>query len=272
MRLMIAVALLTLAAGPVLAASNSLVEVEYQPYSVQVPGDRTQSIVVYSDDAYGYDYVLQALNQLGLGYDLFWADYSGFESAVGSGVYDLIIVNHDNYYELSYAWDEIYNEMLAGKRVILNSFDWDGSNDYSGGYSGSILDLMYHIHVRDIGTPTTIYGWPTGDCVFAGTDGIVDVWTEGYLDDGDALQSVPSPEAWDLGGWTPTPISGEVAMNIVVHYDGTIYIWIVISWCMDEYDGLDAVQIWKNTILAAMGESPSVAMKTTWGGVKALYE
>ena len=64
MRLAI-VAAMVLVAGSAFAASNSVVTVETTLVFEQVPGIDTQSIVVYTDDCYGYDLVLTALNQRG---------------------------------------------------------------------------------------------------------------------------------------------------------------------------------------------------------------
>ena len=228
-----------------------------EPYSGQVPGLRTQSIVVYTDDCYGYDLVLSALNQLGLGYDLYWFDYAGFETAVASGAYDVIIVNNACYFECSYAWDDIYNEFMAGKAGVIATFDWDGSDDYSG-YVDDLLALNDHVWATGLDNATTQYAWNMNP-VFAGTDGILSVYTDGYIDNGDTWSWTTAE-----GGITSTPEPRTATVNLACPR-------IYIGFAPDEMEQAETIQMWKNCILWVTS-GPTATEQATWGGVKALYE
>ena len=256
MRLAI-VAAMVLVAGSAFAASNSVVTVETTPVFEQVPGIDTQSIVVYTDDCYGYDLVLTALNQLGLGYDLYWFDYAGFETAVASGAYDVIIVNNACYYECSYAWDDIYNEFMAGKAGVIATFDWDGSNDYSG-YVDELLALNDHTWAGDLQNATPVYAWNM-DPVFTGTDGVLSVFTDGYIDNGDVWNWTTAE-----GGIQPVPTPGMANVNLACPR-------IYIGFAPDEYEQADVVQMWKNCILWVIS-GPTATEHTTWGSVKSLLD
>jgi hypothetical protein len=258
MRYVAAIAVVAILAPAAFAATNSVAPVDVEPRVEVHGGVADMSIVVYTDDCYGYDYVLAALDQLGYGYTLYYFDYYGFEAAVASGMYDLIITNHECYFELSYAWDDIYFELLNGKHAILHSFDWDGSHDYSG-FAWDVLDLAFHAWYMDLQTATTVYAWAM-DPFFTGTDGVLNPVLAGYyIDEGDYLSGT------GYGGFTPDPSPDAVACNPPVEW-----CLIIIAFCMDEYDRAEIVQIWKNVItLIYMGASG--ADQTTWGGVKAMY-
>jgi hypothetical protein len=259
MRFAVALAVVALLA-PAAFAYNSVETPTTEPYVEVHGGVADMTIVVYTDDCYGYDYVLDALNQLGYGYTLYYMDYSGFEAAVASGMYDLIIVNHECYFELSYAWDDIYYQLLAGKCAILNSFDWDASNDYSG-FCWSVLGLAGHEWYMDVQYAYSVYVWNFTP-IYDGTDGVLDpVIPDYYIDEGDYLAGTGE------SGWTTSPDYYSVNCNI---YCGD-YALVIISWCMDEYDFIEVVQVWKNAInWIYWGASATDA--TSWGGVKAMYK
>jgi len=219
-------------------------------------------VVVYTDDYQGFDYVLTALANQGLGYDLYYGDPAGFETAVASGAYDLIIVNHDSSFELSYAWDDIYNELLAGKKAIIMTFDCDGSNDYSGGFMASLLGLAGLTWNADVGTATTLYGWiESPDFWQYMPAGAVPVHPDDYYDEGDAVCGDTTPA---ICGWTDSPDQCEIAVSFQCCE--------LILGCvlLDEYAEADAIRFWENCIRYMAPEGCPVE-ESTWSVVKAIY-
>jgi hypothetical protein len=264
MKTAVLVLALVLAAGSVYAIDNSPGQLVPKAYTEHVPGYRVASIVVYSDDSYGNDYVLDALNQLGLGYDLYWGDPAGFEAAVQTGTYDMIIVNHETIFSLSDAWDDIAAELVGGTKVIVSTFDCDGSDDYSGGGMADILGFAGHEWHYDLQLAQDIYGWGHfwGPLWTGMPNPCVPVTPDDYIDEGDAIWGYPDNS---FAGWVPTFTDGEIAMN-------TFCCRIIVAcWLADEYSADCTVQWWKNSILFLV-EGPTAAELTTWGSVKALYE
>jgi hypothetical protein len=258
MRFLTAAAIIALLA-PAAFATNSVQECDVEPRVEVHGGAADMSIVVYTDDCYGYDYVLPALDQLGYAYTLYYFDYYGFEAAVASGMYDLIITNHECYFELSYSWDDIYYQLLAGKCAILNSFDWDGSHDYSG-FAGAVLGLAGHDWYADVQTATTVYVWNV-DPIYTGVGDLYPVLAGYYIDEGDYLMG------YGESGWNPSP--DDYSVNCNIHCGD--YALVIIAWCMDEYSREQVIQVWKNAInWIYWGASATDA--TSWGGVKAMYK
>jgi len=251
---------LLLAAPAAFAVSNAPGDLGGTVGTVIHEGSTRTAIVVYTDDYQGYDYVIQALNGLGLAYTAYYSDYAGFEAAVATGAYDLILVNHDNWYELSYAWDTILAELNAGKTAIITTFDCDGSNDYSG-YMSALLAYAGHTWSYDWGSPPTIYGWNhIANPWWAGMSASIS-GTDAYMDDGDGLHGAA---ATSFAGSTPAYSEPDVMMNI--HPCDLI----LACWCADEYPAAEAILWWTNCI-TWITVNPSPVGDGTWGAIKALY-
>jgi len=217
------------------------------------------AIVVYTDDYMAYDYVIQALNNLGLAYTAYYSDYAGFEAAVASGTYDLILVNHQNYFEVSNVWDDLLTQLNAGKAAILCTFDCDASDDYSG-YMDDLLAYAGHQWNVDLSTLATIYGWahipnPWWAGMSVSISGV-----DNYFDDGDCLFG---DAAYAFAGNTPAYTNGNVMMS--AHAD-----FIMACWAPDEYPAADAIQWWMNCISWIL-LPPSPTEEGTWGAIKELY-
>jgi hypothetical protein len=260
----VAVALvLVMLASSAFAIDNSRGQLGHKPHSERVPGLRVMSVVAYTDDYQGYDYIVDALNQLGMGYDLYMSDPDGFEVAVQTGNYDLILVNHENYFTVSNAWDDIAAELAAGKKAIVSTFDCDGSDDYSGGMD-DILGFAGHEWNYDVQTAGDMYGWDHfwGPLWTGMPNPCVPVMPDAYFDEGDGIFGYADNS---FAGWTPAFSDGDIAMN-------TFCCSIIVAcWVADEYSPECAIQWWKNSILF-LTEGPTVTARTTWGSVKALYE
>jgi hypothetical protein len=255
-------ALLLLPAGAMGIESNAG-DVAWTPSAEQVAGDSRETIVVYVDEVFGpYYYVKDALDNLGLAYTIYYSDYNGFEANVASGVNDIILVSHHNYYQLSYAWDDILNELMAGKKAGLCSFDWDGSHDYSG-YADDILAYAGHTHSVDWSMTQPIHAWPPeSDPFWCDLPDVLQDLDIGYIDDGDELVGDASNS---FAGTTTTFDPYHVVMN----YQATQL--VIGGWCPGQYIGTDCVTWWTNVIQWLLGE-PTATEATSWGAVKILYQ
>lgn len=257
MRCMIAAVIMVLLAGSALAVSNSPVQNGPAPYHMVVPGARTQNIVVYTDDCYGYDYVLDALAAEGLAYTLYYADYAGFEAAVASGLYDMILVNHECYFECSYTWDTLINAYNAGASMAVFTFDWDGSNDYSGRVR-DLLALGLHTFAFDVQTQGPVYVW-NADPIFTGLPATIPpAMPDIYFDEGDSW-SYETAES----GWTPTPSQPYASCNIGCGL-------VLGGFTMDELSQDHAVRIWRN-IIHYLQLEPSATRSASWSSLKTLF-
>ena len=239
-------------------AGNAPGNLGHAGYHEQLPGIHAASIIVYTDDCVmGNDYVVTALTDMGLAYTLYSSDYAGFEAALAGGTWDIVLVNHDCYYELSYAWDDVVNAYMGGSKIAVATFDWDGSNDYSG-YVDDLLALGEHTWAQDIIDQPPVYVW-NADPVFTGLPTMLtSPFSGSYIDEGD-VWSWTTAEA----GITPDP---EVRMaDCNIRGCDLIFFGFVV----DELGAADGVAIWKN-VLTYFLTGPSAVDHVTWGAVKTL--
>ena len=97
-------------------------------YSGSIAGPR---ILLYSDEytaSPGFHMPDLALQSLGRAYTAYYNDPAGFGNALVSQSWDLVIVSHANFFELGRWWNEIDAFLENGGRVLITTFDIDGSH------------------------------------------------------------------------------------------------------------------------------------------------
>jgi hypothetical protein len=214
------------------------------------------AILVYTDDyalSAGNTYVDQALQALGHSYTAYYADYTGFGTALTTGgPWDLVIVSHNNYYQLGNYWTEIEDYVESGGTVIIETFDIDGSDSEAT----TLWDTLGVSYVSDISTLTPVYRWQPGHEIFTLVESVPDltVITTSYTDDGDKCDPVSPTIA--VAGFTPTATTGQGGIFV-----GSIVNSFIISEFRGDEDSdgtLDAVELWENEISFVLSPTQAV--------------
>jgi thermitase len=208
-----------------------------------------RNVLVYSDDAYvapSSRYVILALNELGINYTYYVDDPWGFGSALVSQSWDLVVVDHCNYYAMGDYWTELDYYVRNGGLLVLSTFDIDGSNSEPT----SLWDTLGVRWVSDMGSPEPVYRWVPSHAIFNFPNSIGDLtsYSYGYSDGGDHVAATTGTA---IAGFTNTPV--EDSAGIVV---GNAYQTVLFSFRLDEFrydqdgDGkLDAIELWQNAIV-----------------------
>jgi thermitase len=208
-----------------------------------------RNALVYADD-YAMPpssrYVIVALNSLGINYTYYADDPSGFEAALVSQPWDLVVVDHCNYYSMGNYWNKLDEYVRNGGLLVLSTFDIDGSNSQPT----TLWDTLGVRWVSDMRSPEPVYRWNPSHLLFTFPNNVGDLtsYTEGYSDHGDHVAATTGTA---VAGFTTSPMDGYA--GIVV---GNIHQTVLFSFILDEFrsdqnsDGkLDAIELWENAIV-----------------------
>ena len=208
-----------------------------------------RNALVYSDDGYvgpSSRYVIVALNDLGINYTYYADDPWGFGAALVSQPWDLVIVDHCNYYAMGQYWTELEEYVCNGGRLVLSTFDIDGSHSEPT----TLWDTLGVRWASDIGAPEPVYRWLPSHAIFTfpNTVGDLTSYTQGYSDGGD---HVAATTGTPIAGFTTSPTEDYAAVVV-----GNTYPTVLFSFRPDEFrydqdrDGkLDAIELWGNAIV-----------------------
>jgi thermitase len=208
-----------------------------------------RNALVYSDDYYvepSSRYVIVALNDLGINYTYCSDDPWGFSAALVSQPWDLVIVDHCNYYAMGQYWNELEEYVRNGGHLVLSTFDIDGSNSEPT----TLWDTLGVRWVSDMGAPEPVYRWLSSHAIFTfpNTVGDLTSYTQGYWDGGDHVATTTGTA---IAGFTTSPAEDYAAVVV-----GNTYPTVLFSFRPDEFrydqdrDGkLDAIELWENAIV-----------------------
>jgi hypothetical protein len=208
-----------------------------------------RNALVYSDDYVvtpSSRYVIVALDDLGINYTYYADDSWGFSAALLSQSWDVVVVDHCNYYSMGNYWTELDDYVRSGGRLVLSTFDIDGSDSEPT----TLWDALGVRWVSDMWQPEPVYRWIPSHAVFTfpNTVGDLTSYLEDYADDGDHVAATTGTA---IGGFTNSPVADSA--GIVV---GNAYQTVLFSFILDEFrsdqdrDGnLDAVELWENAIV-----------------------
>jgi hypothetical protein len=223
------------------------------------------SILLYGDDTSagpGTTYVDQALQALGLSYTGYYGDYDGFGAALLTGSWDLVVVSHNNWYALGNWWSEIEDYVNGGGKVVIATFDMDGSHSEAT----TLWATLGVSYFADMSVPQPVYWWDAGHPVFSVPESVPQFtsMSNKYIDDGDRADATASSVA--VGGFTASPGANQGA--IFVGGSG-----IVNSFLLCENDAnldsdgkLDAVELWMDEILYTLDSDASWLWEDPAGG------
>jgi len=218
---------------------------------VMVLSITVESVLVYTDDPFvapSSRYVIVALNSLGINYTHYVDDPWGFGAALMSQPWDLVLVDHYNYYAVGYFWTELEEYVRRGGLLVLSTFDIDGSHSEPT----TLWDTLGVRWVSDmLPSPEPVYRWIPSHTIFTFPNTVGDLTSyvyPGYVDYGD---HVAATTGTPIAGFMTSPI--EDCAAIVV---GNIYPTVLFSFTLDDFrydqdgDGkLDVVELWENAIV-----------------------
>jgi subtilisin family serine protease len=221
-----------------------------------------RNVLVYSDDAFvapSSRYVIVALTELGINHTYYSDDPWGFGSALVSQTWDLVIVDHYNYYALGNYWTELDEYVRNGGLLLLDTFDIDGSNSEPT----TLWDTLGVRWVSDMWSPEPVYQWIPSHPIFTFPNTVGDITSYeywGYVDYGD---HVAVTTGTPIAGFVKSPMEEYAAVVV-----GNIYQTVLFSFDLDEFrhdedgDGkLDAIELWQNAIVhLAKGSAHDLAV------------
>ena len=209
-----------------------------------------QKILVYADDFHrspGDHYIDRALQHLGLGYTAYYNDPDGFGVALLSGEWDLVVVDHNSYYALGNWWSEIERVVQAGGRVLISTFDIDGSNSEPTTL-WSTLGLAPH---GDLFQATPVHWWDRDHLLFNSPESVPDFlsMSNDYLDQGDRVEA--SSPASAKAGFTVAAAPNQGGITIAGSGKAIVNSFLVVENDSDrDADGMpDAVELLTNEIV-----------------------
>jgi subtilisin family serine protease len=208
-----------------------------------------RNVLVYSDDYYvasSSRYVIVALDNLGINYTYYADDTWGFSSALVSQSWDMVVVDHCNYYSMGDYWTELDDYVRSGGLLVLSTFDIDGSNSRPT----TLWDTLGVRWASDMWQMEPVYRWIPSHPIFTFPNIVSDLtlYSEAYYDEGDHVAATTGTA---IAGFTTSPVADSA--GIVV---GNAYQTVLLSFILDEFrrdqdkDGkLDAVELWENAIV-----------------------
>ncbi|MFX1294180.1 MAG: CARDB domain-containing protein [Promethearchaeota archaeon] len=207
-------------------------------------------VLVYTDDSIVSPtsrYLIVALDNLGIAYTVYHDDPNGFGTALTiEESWDLVIVSHINYYTLGNWWEELENYVLNSGRLIISTFDVDGSHSETT----TLWETMGATWYSHMNNPEPVYLWNPEHSIFNTPNvvGNLTAYTNNYFDHGDHLTATTGTP---IAGFSASPTANDAAIVV-----GNLYPTILISFALCEFrsdedtDGkLDAVELWENLII-----------------------
>jgi hypothetical protein len=208
-----------------------------------------EQILVYTDDyvlSPSVRYPIVALDNLFKSYTHVADDPVTFRTTLASQTWDIVIVSHNNLFDMGNSWTELDAYVQGGGRLALSTFDVDGSHSEATSLWWT-LGAVYVLSIPD--PPQPVYRWNLAHPIFTNPNAVPNliVATDGYIDHGDHV-SVGSGAP--LAGFTPSYSTGDAA---IVEANNTETILMSFTLCEfrgdQDTDGtLDAVELWENVI------------------------
>jgi thermitase len=212
-----------------------------------------RDVLVYSDDYIVEPhsrYVIIALDELGINYTYCSNDPTGFAAALVSHHWDLVVVDHCDYYAIGRHWHELEEYVRNGGLLVLSTFDVDGSDSEPT----TLWETLGVRWASDMSSPQPVYRWmPSHPLLnFPNIVGNLTQYVDDYYDDGDHVYATTGTP---VAGFTTSQSEGNAAI-----VEGQNHQTVLFSFTVDEFrfdqdgDGrLDAVELWQNAIVYLAG-------------------
>jgi hypothetical protein len=179
------------------------------------PCNFSGEVIVFDDqNAAPYDAWNQALNNLGLSYTNYGADFSNWNTAVGNAdpANDIVIVDETLGFGFDFSASNLPAFITNGGRVIFYTFELDNEV--------GVTNLMKGEYDSDVFVPFDLYDWG-GSNFFAGVSNPMNYSDDNVIVDGNAIMLTPMSTGQVVAGLTPTPAPGQ-GMVIVANAGRTI--------------------------------------------------
>ncbi len=211
-------------------------------------------VLLYADDyqrspgSHSIDLALQAL---GVPYTGYYSAPAGFAGALASGGWDLVVVDQNSYYEVGQLWSELESYVLAGGRLLVSTFDIDGSHSEPT----TLWTTLGLTPTQDVSGGSSVHWWDRTHPLFLSPESVPDflVVQSEYLDGGDRVGAI-APSA-GVAGFTSAPSLGDGAIVISASRRAIVNSFLVVQNRSDlDNDGLpDAVELFKNELSFLLG-------------------
>ena len=168
-----------------------------------------REVLMYQDDAYGNYFAQDALDALGYNYTVFTDDFAGFETALTTGSWDLVILNDCNWTPPDTTLDAVEAYINAGGKAILVSWRMmDGHSLWTtAGLTGAV----------SYGAPgTNVYRWEPSHPIFTTPDVVSDfTWWNPGIAYGVWGHTFTPTAGSALAGTDPTPPGAGTGQNAI---------------------------------------------------------
>jgi thermitase len=205
-----------------------------------------KNCLVYSDDyvvSPSARYVISALDDLAINYTYFADDPFGFIQALHNQTWDLVVVDHCNYFPLEFAWPLLDTYVQNGGLLVLSTFAVDNPSSLWHTLGVSWASEM-------LGRPEQVYRWVPQHSMFTFPNVIGDLTpsTRNYYDEGDHV-NVTTGAA--LGGFTTMPNDGEAGIIAANAHRTVLFSFILDEFRLDLNGSgkVDAERLWENAIV-----------------------
>jgi thermitase len=204
-----------------------------------------KNALVYTDDyvmATSSRYPIAALEDLCINYTACF-DPTSFEKTLNSQAWDMVIVDHCDYYWPLQYWTELETYVQNGGLLIVATFNVEATT--------TLWQTMGASWVSDIQWPEPVYQWVPSHPLFRfpNTVGNLTNYMYAYYDNGDHVQATTGTS---IAGFTSGPVYPSNCSAIVA---GNDYKTLLFSFILDNFrydenlDGIvDAVELWENAV------------------------
>jgi subtilisin family serine protease len=234
------------------------------------PASAPTRILVYADDPVrppGQQDVDLALQALGLPYTAVYYNPDAFGAALVAGGWDLVIVDHETYYGLGQWWSEMEAFLKGGGRLLVSTFDVDGSNSEP-------TTLWTTVGLRpaeDVSnTLPPVAWWDAAHPIFTqpGTVPPLASFTNYFFDEGDKVGALSGTAT---AGFTAGPAPAQGAIIVSQDENAIVNSFIVPLGDQDaDFDGTnDAVELLRNEIAFLAGSVPWLSVAPRSGRLPA---
>ena len=226
---------------------------------VPVQPSAALNILIYADDAYHvppYSYLDQALQRLALPYvACYYGDWSGFETVLPLGAWDLVLVGNDNWIPPLSALDALNSYVLGGGKLVYHG--WTVSR-CAGHPLWTTLGITWK--ADDFDPPAAVYWWDREHMIFNDPERVPE-----FTAPVDGRYGIYGQQVEPLAGFeppagftTPGPDPNQAAM-VLGNHGRTVFKAFLDGQNDGDLDAdgtLDGVELWVNLIAGILAGFP----------------
>jgi hypothetical protein len=221
----------------------------------EVHGLTRSGILVYLDHGdSSYGPIDDILNDMGIAYTVYYEDVTGFQSAISAQNWDMIICDHNNYYGIGNCWSELETYVENGGKLLLTSFDIDGSNSETT----TLWNTIGLLWTTSLSSAVPSYLWDTSHPIFNQPNSVPSGITPEYeySDNGDLVTAI---SGLCIAGNTSVATTGHGTIFVSGSYPVIVNSSLFSGTTSDlDSDGInDAYELYQNEIEYLIGGTAS---------------